>query len=534
MSDKTILITSALPYVNNIPHLGNIIGSTLSGDVYARYKRKLGENVLYLCGSDMYGTTSEIKARQEGISCQELCDKYDKIHKGIYDWFNIDFDIWGKTVTPEQTELSHEIFMTLYKHGYIEEKELEQMYCTTCQLYLADRYLKGKCYYSPCIFRDVETNGDQCDSCGNLIDISKLKNPYCGLCKKVPELRICKHLFLKMKDLEGALKTFSNEIKMTGNAESITRAWLSNGLISRCITRDLKWGTIVPDIPELEAYKNKVFYVWFDAPIGYYSILKHGRDDWKTWLKKGTKWVQFMGKDNVPFHTLIFPGCVIGSGLDLPLVSEISCTEYLNFEGQKFSKSKGIGIFGDQVSKISETVDINEDYWRYYLMKIRPEKHDTNFSIDEFCTICTADLVKNYGNFVNRCFSMTKKYCSGHVFRNPFDYAQINKYEKEYHEAMNDIRLKDGLTLAIDLSDYGNKYLQNMAPWKEENKDKREDILLYGLWIAFVATEMLEPFIPRTTKMILECFTVKETYIALNLDNYRLPFKTIKKEDIIL
>ncbi|MCC7515649.1 MAG: class I tRNA ligase family protein, partial [Bacteroidia bacterium] len=338
MANK-VFITSALPYCNNVPHLGNIIGSTLSGDVYARYRKMKGDDVLYLCGTDVYGTTTEVKALQEKMSCEEICEKYTLLHKNVYDWFNINFDVWGQTNTVEQTQITHEIFLNLYNNGFIEEKSLMQMYCPTCNKFLADRYLKGICYHPECNGKNNITNGDQCDSCQKFIDADKIIKPFCCICKTTPFLKESNHLYLKLGELADEIRKYNFEnpnVQLSDFVNAITKSWLDGGLESRCITRDLTWGTPVPwEYDEtLSKYKGKVFYVWFDAPFGYYSILMKNRPDWKNWLNK-VEMIQKMGKDNVSFHTVMFPGSILGSKMNLPLVNKLSCTEYLLYEGEK-------------------------------------------------------------------------------------------------------------------------------------------------------------------------------------------------------
>lgn len=266
--NKNILITSALPYVNNIPHLGNIIGCVLSADVYSRFCRLINYNSIYICGTDEYGTATEIKARQEKLTPKQICDKYNEIHQQIYKWFDIDFDYFGRTSTESQTKIAQDIFMNLHKNDMLEEQTMVQIWCENCSMFLSDRYVNGTCPL--CQYEDA--NGDQCDKCGKLLNPVELVEPKCALCSHSPENKNSKHLFLKLGKLQPELEEFIGSKEVEGdwgnNTKTITHTWLKQGLKSRCITRDLKWGTQVP----LEEYKDKVFYVWFDAPIGYISI----------------------------------------------------------------------------------------------------------------------------------------------------------------------------------------------------------------------------------------------------------------------
>ena len=259
MTQQPVLVTSALPYVNNIPHLGNIVGSTLSADVYTRFLRLQGKKVFYLCGSDEYGTTTEVKAKAEKLSCREICDRYHQIHRDVYDWFNIQFDVYGRTSTSTQTSTTHEIFFDLLRNRHIESRTIDQMYCNSCEMFLADRYLQGYCYFDSC--RDLKkiANGDQCDGCGNLMDCFKFSDYWCLVCHQKPEIRQTKHLYLKLADFKADLIKYflESDIRLTSNARAITQAFLNQELESRCITRDLRWGTPVPSNQEFKQYLDE-------------------------------------------------------------------------------------------------------------------------------------------------------------------------------------------------------------------------------------------------------------------------------------
>ncbi|CAG9538557.1 unnamed protein product [Cercopithifilaria johnstoni] len=282
--EKNVLITSALPYVNNVPHLGNIIGCALSADAFSRYCYLKGWRRLFISGTDEYGTATETKALQEGLTPRQICDKYHAIHTKIYKWFNIDFDYFGRTTTEHQTELTQEIFLKLHKNGFTSTDIVNQLHCDNCKRFLADRFVYGECPY--CHFDDAR--GDQCDGCGKLINAVELINPRCHLCKATPAVKPSNHIFLCLNKLAGEVEKHLNKQLNSGknqwsaNAISIAKSWLKGGLERRCITRDLKWGVPVP----LDNFANKVFYVWFDAPIGYLSITKEylGKG-WSQWWK---------------------------------------------------------------------------------------------------------------------------------------------------------------------------------------------------------------------------------------------------------
>ncbi|KAJ1941196.1 methionine--tRNA ligase mes1, partial [Linderina pennispora] len=393
---KNVLITSALPYVNNVPHLGNVIGSTLSADVFARYSRVRGNNTLYICGTDEYGTATETKALEEGVSCQELCDKYHALHAEVYKWFDLSFNHFGRTSTPKQTEIVQDIFLKAHNNGYIIENEMTQLYCEKCERFLADRYVEGVCPY--CSYEDAR--GDQCDKCGKLINAVDLIEPRCKLDSNRPVVRDSKHLFLDLEKLQPQCEEFVRKSSEAGqwsqNGVTITNTWLKEGLKPRCITRDLKWGVPVP----LEGFDSKVFYVWFDACVGYPSITANYTDDWEKWWKNpdNVKLYQFMGKDNVPFHTVVFPSSEIASGDNWTFLHHISTCEYLNYETGKFSKSRGVGVFGNNAQETGVPADV----WRYFLLANRPETADTIFTWTDFVARNNNELLANIGNFVNR------------------------------------------------------------------------------------------------------------------------------------
>ena len=373
------LITSALPYVNNVPHLGNIIGAVLSADVYARFCRSQGYETLYICATDEYGTATENKAREEGLTPKEICDKYHAIHRDVYKAFNISFDYFGRTSIPEHAEITQAIYKELDEAGMIDEQESEQTYCEHDQMFLADRYVVGECPF--CGFDNAL--GDQCDNCGKLLQPDELVNPQCQICGNTPVMKSTKHLYINLPKLEPRLRDF-HEVsikkgKWDANAIGATKSWLDTGLLPRPITRDLSWGIDVPR----PGYENKVFYVWFDAPIGYISATKAALPDtWEHWWldPENTELYQFMGKDNIPFHTVIFPACLLGTKQSWTMLYHISSTEYLNYEKQKFSKSRKIGVSGPDALEL----DIHIDLWRYYLLFNRPGRSDSNFSWDTF------------------------------------------------------------------------------------------------------------------------------------------------------
>ncbi|KXX78955.1 Methionine--tRNA ligase, cytoplasmic [Madurella mycetomatis] len=533
---ENILITSALPYVNNVPHLGNIIGSVLSADVFARFCRARGLPTIYVCGSDEYGTATETKALSEGVDPATLCAKYHAIHKSIYDWFRIDFDVFGRTPTPEHTDIVQNIFSRLWKNGYIEQRETTQAYCPTHSSFLADRYVEGECS----ICHDLGARGDQCDACGNLLDPLEpdrdasgnqetkatgwLINPRCKLDGTTPERRQTKHLYLRLDALQEEIKTWlaSAEKGWSANCVSITHSWLDQGLKPRGITRDLKWGVPIPtglDGLSDEDYAKKVFYVWFDACIGYPSITKTYTDagnpegsNWEKWWKnpEDVSLYQFMGKDNVPFHTIIFPASQIGSRENWTKVKLVSTTEYLNYEGGKFSKSKGVGVFGNN----ARDTGIDADIWRYYLLSRRPETSDSEFKWEEFVDANNNDLLKNLGNLCQRII----KFCQAKMEGVVPDYdvsgfpglqqhrEEVNKLLQEYNASVKATKLRSGLAAILSISALGNKLLQDN---KLSNQLLNEDlarcraVVGIGLNHVHLMANILSPYMPEKAQSIL-------------------------------
>ncbi|PQQ07090.1 putative methionine--tRNA ligase isoform X1 [Prunus yedoensis var. nudiflora] len=524
---RNVLITSALPYVNNVPHLGNIIGCVLSADVFARYCRLRGYNTVYICGTDEYGTATETKAMEEKCSPQEICDKYHAIHREVYEWFNISFEKFGRTSTPQQTEVCQEIFKKLLENGWLSENTMQQLYCDTCKRFLADRLVEGTCPTQGCDYGSAR--GDQCENCGKLLNPTELKDPKCKVCKTTPRIRDTNHLFLELPLLKDKLEEYIDRTSVAGswsqNAIQATNAWLKEGLKQRCITRDLKWGVPVPH----DNFKDKVFYVWFDAPIGYVSITKCYTDDWEQWWKnpKNVELYQFMGKDNVPFHTVMFPSTLLGTGENWTLMKTISVTEYLNYEAGKFSKSKGIGVFGNDAKDTNIPVEV----WRYYLLTNRPEVSDTLFTWADLQAKLNSELLNNLGNFINRVLSFVAK-PSGQGYGSIIPDApsaesdplteklaeKVGKYVEQYIESMEKVKLKQGLKTAMSISSEGNAYLQESQFWKlyKEDQPRCAVVMRTSVGLVHLLACLLEPFMPSFSLEVFKQLDLPpETHISL-------------------
>ncbi|MDR2534914.1 MAG: methionine--tRNA ligase [Treponema sp.] len=509
---KQRLITSALPYVNNVPHLGNLI-QVLSADAFARFCRLRGYDALYVCGTDEYGTATENKAAEEGISPQDLCDRYHGVHTEIYQWFNIAFDKFGRTSTPIQTEIVQDIFKKLDAQGFIVERTIEQLYCGQCGRFLADRYVRGVCPH--CGY--AEARGDQCEACGKLLDPTDLKEPQCARCGARPVAESTNHLYIDLPKIKDRLDAWLKEASVKGfwayNAIQMTQAWLRDGLRERAITRDLKWGIPVPK----PGYENKVFYVWFDAPIGYISITGNlgaeTTSDWHTfvdtWWKNphNVELFQFIGKDNIPFHTVIFPSSLLGTGESWTMLHHMSSTEYLNYESGKFSKSKGIGVFGTDVMETG----IGPDLWRFYIFYNRPEKADALFTWKDFQEKVNGELIGNLGNLVNRTLSFVSRYYEGVIPQengDPWFWQIVRKYEVEIEEKLEQAELRDAFREIFALSSLANKTFQEGEPWRKRKEDPPAAARLIRdlCYLIRNLTVMIHPYMPRAAEKIASFF----------------------------
>ena len=519
---KRKLITSALPYVNNIPHLGNLI-QVLSADVFARFCRLRGYTSLYVCGTDEYGTATETKALEEGKTPRELCDYYHAIHRDIYHWFNIAFDYFGRTSTPQQTEIVQGIFKDIEKNGFIKEHSMEQLHCAQCNRFLADRYVRGTCPH--CGYEDAR--GDQCEACGKLLEPTELKAPRCSTCGATPEPRSTKHLYIDLPGIvpqyEPWMQKASVEGQWSNNAVQLTKGWLRDGLQERAITRDLKWGIPVPKA----GFEDKVFYVWFDAPIGYISITKCFTDltgaDWKTWWleQNDIELFQFIGKDNIPFHTVIFPSSLIASGKDWVKLHHISSSEYLNYESGKFSKSKGIGVFGSD----AKDSGIPADMWRFYIFYNRPEKNDALFTWKDFQERVNSELVGNLCNLINRTLTFVSRYYDGVIPQRDgaaSDREDVRSVTETLRAAaqysvekitalLEEAELRDAFHELFALSSVANKAFQDGEPWKnrEADPEKAEALLFELCYLIKDLLILMHPYMPEYADAVASFLSFK-------------------------
>ncbi|KAI9753240.1 MAG: putative methionine--tRNA ligase, cytoplasmic protein rar1 [Chaenotheca gracillima] len=521
---RNILITSALPYVNNVPHLGNIVGSVLSADVYSRFSKLRDRPTLFVCGTDEYGTATETKALEDGVTPKELCDKYHALHAEVYQWFEIGFDYFGRTTTTEQTEIAQDIFMKLYNNGFLQEKTTVQPYCEKHSSFLADRFVEGQC--PRCGYDDAR--GDQCDKCGTLLDPFDLINPRCKVDGASPVSRETAHIHLLLDKLQPAIEEWSSMSSEKGawsrNGRIITESWLKEGLKDRAITRDLKWGTPIP----LPGYEKKVLYVWFDACIGYLSITANYTKDWEKWWRdpENVELYQFLGKDNVPFHTVIFPGSQIGTGDVWTKLNHLSTTEYLNYESGKFSKSRGVGVFGNSARETK----VPPSVWRYYLLSSRPETSDTQFEWRSFIAKNNSELLANLGNFVNRLIKFTNAKLDSQVpdykaalqaqptpsstddtsSPDPTTFStfinDISALLASYVADLEAVHLRSGLEKAMALSARGNLFLQSNRldnALLASHPEHAAGVVGLGLNLIYLLASCISPYMPSTADSIL-------------------------------
>ncbi len=530
-SKRKVLVTSALPYVNNVPHLGNLV-CVISGDVFTRFLKLKEREVISVLGTDEHGTTTEVKAKEEGLTPKELVDKYFKIHKEIYEWFQCNYSCFGRTSDKANHITTKHIFEKLYENGFIFEKEVEQPFCETCNMFLADRFIIGTCPY--CGYE--KARGDQCDNCSKLLDPKDLINPMCKFCGSTPIWKKTKHLYLDLEKLQPMIEEWFNKKKehWSLNAITMTKAMLEQGLKPRAITRDLEWGISVP----LKGYEKKVFYSWFDAPIGYISIVRAVREDWKEWWMnpEEVELVQFMGKDNIPFHTTMFPGMLLGTKENWTTLDRISANEYLNYEGGKFSKSLNRGVFGDDAI----STGIKSDVWRFYLMINRPEKTDTNFSWRDLQEKVNKELIGNIGNLFHRVLLFYYRNFDHEGEVNPEDIGQL-AIIKEVDTLMEEIELKKALRKILEIGVLGNKYFQENKPWEliKENKEETKKVLQNLLGLIRDLSIVLWPFMPATMQELWDIMGIDKqkwksigTSFKISLKEPKVLFVKLEDEKI--
>lgn len=499
-----VLVTSAWPYVNYMPHLGTLV-QVLSADVVARYYRLKGEEVVMVSGSDEHGTPVEVEALRLGVSPKQLTDRNHAKVVELFKRWGISYDNYTRTENPTHKEFVQNHFVKLYRNGYIFVQETEMLYCEKCDRFLPDRFVEGKCPY--CGYENAR--GDQCaDSCGRLLEPTLLIEPYCAICKSKPILKKTKHWYFDLPKLSKEISDYiNNNRQLPTNARNFSVNFIKEGLKPRAVTRDGKWGIPAP----FSDAEDKTIYVWVEAVLGYVSAtIEYFKDrkepeKWKEyWFDESAKTLYFIGKDNIPFHTIILPALLLASGENYNLPWNVSTTEFLQFKGAKASKSQRIGIFLDEALELFPA-----DYWRYFIIAARPETKDTNFSWELFIEKINSDLNDTFGNFIHRTLKFINTQFDSEIPRQEAldeDTEQILKKIEEKVDAIageiEDCRLQSAANTLISVSRLGNQYLNEREPWNLVKKDKAKaaKIIYAGAQIVKALAIVSAPFIPSTAE----------------------------------
>ncbi|MEM3579136.1 MAG: methionine--tRNA ligase [Candidatus Bathyarchaeia archaeon] len=507
-----VLVTSAWPYINVTPHIGNLVGSVLSADVVARYYRLKGEEVVMVSGSDEHGTPIEVEAIRLGVKPKDLTDKNHARVAELFKRWGISFDNYTRTESPVHKEFVQQHLMKIYKNGYIFTKETEMLYCEKCKRFLPDRFVEGKCPYCG----HMPARGDQCDTCGRLLEPTILIEPYCVICKGKPVVKTTKHWYFDLAKFADKLIQYISENKqLPANAKNFSLNLIRESLKPRAVTRDVGWGIPAP-FPGAE---GKTIYVWVEAVLGYVSATieyfrKRGdQEGWKAyWFDKSAKTLYFIGKDNIPFHTIILPALLMASHEDYNLPWNVSATEFLQFKGEKASKSLRIGIWIDEALEL-----FPPDYWRYFLIATRPETKDSNFSWEIFAEKINADLNDTFGNFVHRTLSFINRHFDSQIPEPSALNAEDEQVLKSLKELVDEIasnyeacRLQAAANGVMSIGRLGNQYLNEKEPWNliKRNKAKAATTMYVAAQPVKALAIVSAPIIP---------FTAEELWKTLNL-----------------
>ena len=550
MNKKRFTITAALPYANGPIHIGHLAGAYVPADIYSRYLKLKGNDVVFICGSDEHGAAIPIRAKKEGVSPQEIIDKYHFMIKDSFLEFGISFDNYSRTSSQIHHETASDFFKKLNKKNIFVEKESEQLYDETENQFLADRFIEGEC--PKCGYK--EAYGDQCESCGSSLNATDLINPKSKLSGNKPIFKKTKHWFLPLNNFESFLKKWfliENEKTWKTNVFGQVKSWINEGLKPRAITRDLDWGIPVP----LDGANDKVLYVWFDAPIGYISATKEwalsNNKNWEPyWKDSKTELVHFIGKDNIVFHCIIFPA-ILKASEEFILPKNVPANEFLNLEGKKISTSKNWAIWLHEY-----LVDFPnmQDTLRYTLTSNAPENKDNDFTWKDFQAKNNNELVAIFGNFINRVVVLTHKYYDGNCpdlnLLNEVDekvLVEIYNYPKKIGELIETYKFREAVNTLIDLARLGNKYLADEEPWKlikTDDFERVKTIMNIALQLSGVLSIICEPFLPNTAiklRNILNLESIdwnsisKENPIVLSkINKGELIFRKIEDEEIDL
>lgn len=520
---KRTLITSALPYANGPVHIGHLAGVYVPADIYARYLRMKGEEVAFIGGSDEHGVPITLKAKNEGITPQDVVDKYHTIIKDAFASFGISFDVYSRTSAKVHHDTASEFFKKLYDDGKFIEKTSAQYFDVEAKQFLADRYITGTC--PKC--NNERAYGDQCESCGSSLNATDLINPKSVLSGNVPVMKETKHWYLPLDQYEGWLKQWILEghKEWKTNVYGQCKSWIDGGLNARAVTRDLDWGVPVP----IEGAEGKVLYVWFDAPIGYISATKEWTADWQKWWKDPeTRMLHFIGKDNIVFHCIIFPAMLKAEG-SYNLPDNVPANEFLNLEGDKISTSRNWAVW---LHEYLEDFPGKEDVLKYVLTANAPETKDNDFTWKDFQARNNNELVAILGNFINRALVLSQKYYNGVVPAScellevdKEALAQITSLKADVEKSLDTFRFREALKIAMDMARLGNKYLADMEPWKvvKTDEERVKTIMNTCLQIAANLTIVFAPFLP---------FTMDKLRGFLNME--KLDWSELGRTDILV
>ena len=504
---RKIFIGVAWPYANGPIHLGHVAGCYLGADIFSRYHRMNGNEVLMVSGSDQHGTPITVTAEKEGVEPSVIAERYHEINSSALKGLGIEFDLFTKTDTPEHKKIVQEFFLELMKNGYIYEKETVQLYCPNCEKFLPDRYIHGTCPH--CGYE--EARGDQCDNCGKILDPLDLKNPRCQICGTTPGPQNTRHMFFKLSALEEDLKEYvKSRPQWRSSVKNFTANWIKSGLRDRAVTRDIKWGIEVP----VEGWEDKRLYVWFEAVMGYlsasmtYSEMQGKPDLWREYWDEnsGAEHYYFLGKDNIPFHTILWPAMLMAHG-DLKLPDNVVANQYLRYGGEQFSKSRGVSIEVRDVLKKFDREQI-----RYYLAASMPENRDTDFTWDDFERKINTELVNALGNYVHRVLIFTANNFgeippAGKLTDKDREaLEQLNNTFEAVTDGMERAGIKDALASIVDLARFGNRYMTETAPWAliKTDRERCGTVLNVNLSIVKGIAVMLSPFLPTAAGEILK------------------------------
>ncbi|MGB2982243.1 MAG: methionine--tRNA ligase [Candidatus Bipolaricaulia bacterium] len=502
MDKSRVLVCSAWPYASGVPHLGNLVGCLLSGDAFARYYRMRGKDVLYVSGSDVHGTRVEYEAEQEGISAAALAERIHQRIVEINRGFGIEFDNYTTTETKTHKEFVRGIYLQMESNGYICNQEESRAYCLHCERFLADRLITGTCPRCG----SADALGNQCDTCGAMLEPEELVDPVCSFCGRSEiEFRKTRHWYLDLERLSEPLRDYVASKSFQGNVLLYTKRMLEEGLRPRAMTRDIDWGIAAP----FEGAEGKVIYVWGEAALGYVSaVIEHfeGAEPWKDyWFGDDVHQVYTLAKDNIAFHTLIFPGQLIASGSGYHLPDQIAATEYLNWiGGDSFSKHRGVGLYCDEALEV-----MDGELWRFYLLYNRPEGRDVNFSWEELEKAVNGVLISNVANLMNRVISFVQAQFDGIVPKTELDAEVVDRLAagtKAYEDAFTRGTVGEALRAVCDLAVFGNEYFQRKRPW--ETKD--EVAVASGIHLVKGMAIALFPYVPSFASAILSVLGLSE------------------------